>query len=113
MSELRFRPGARADDDEWTKDGEKISSPEKLAAVRKALEESAVLLEHKYLRGGRAPQAFVFDDYDELGSYLTEHARAGDKISIWTLWPFMRDTPPLVSGKCPDQDGAVPSKGAY
>jgi len=46
-------------------------------------------------------------------AYLTEHARAGDEISVWSLWPFIRDTPPLAHGKCPAEDGAVPRKGAY
>jgi hypothetical protein len=55
----------------------------------------------------------VFEDYEDFIAYLTENARAGDKISVWSLWPFMRDTPPLAHGKCPSEDGAVPNKGPY
>jgi hypothetical protein len=112
--ELKFKPGYRVEADEWTCDGEKISAPEKLAAVKKVLEESGpVLVEHRFLRGACAPDVMVFDDYDEFIGYLTERARSGDKISVWSLWPFMRDTPPLAHGKCPADDGAVPKRGAY
>jgi hypothetical protein len=76
-------------------------------------EDGPVLVQHKFLRGGCGPHTAVFDDYDELVAYLLEHARAGDAISVWSLWPFMRDTPPLAYGKCPAEDGAVPKKGAY
>lgn len=114
MSDLKFKAGYRVEADQWTVDGEKISESEKLAAIKKVLEKSGpVLVEHKFLRGSRAPHSVVFDDYEELIVYLTEHARAGDKISVWDLWPFMRDTPPLARGKCPADDGAVPKGGAY
>ena len=114
MSELRFKAGYRTEADEWTFDGEKISTPEKLAAIRGILEKDGpVLVQHKFLRGGRGPDVVVFEDYEEFVTYLTEHARAGDKITVWSLWPFMRDTPPLAYGKCPAEDGAVPKKGPY
>ena len=31
----------------------------------------------------------AFDDYEALLTYLTENARAGDHIAVWSLWPFM------------------------
>ena len=111
---MKFKPGCRADADEWTCDGEKISDPAKLAAIRNELDKSGpVVLEHSFLRGGRGPRTLAFDDYDELVDYLTENARSGDHIAVWRLWPFMRDTPPLAQGKCPADDGAVPRKGPY
>jgi hypothetical protein len=114
MTEMKFNPGCRVEADQWTGDGENISTPENLAAIRKVLEESGpVLVEHKFLRGACAPNEGAFDDYEEFIAYLTEHARAGDKISVWSLWPFRRDTPPLDHGKCPAEDGAVPKGGAY
>ena len=114
MTEMKFKPGYRVEADEWICDGEKISSPEKLAGIKKVLEESGpVLVQHKFLRGACAPHEAVFDDYEEFITYLTEHAGAGDKISVWSLWPFMRDTPPLAHGTCPAEDGAVPKGGAY
>ncbi len=114
MNEMTFKQGTRVDVDEWSVEGEKISSPEKLAAVKAVLaKDGPVLVEHKFLRGGRGPRIAAFDDYEEFISYLTANARAGDKISVWNLWPFMRDTAPLVYGKCPAEDGAVPKGGAY
>jgi hypothetical protein len=114
MSVIKFKPGYRIEADNWSLDGEKISSPEKFDAIKAVLEKSGpVLVEHKFLRGARAPHIVAFDDYEDFISYLTENARAGDKIHVWNLRPFMRDTVPLAHGKCPDQDGAVPQKGAY
>ena len=111
---MTFKPGYRVEADEWICDGEKISDPAKLATIKKLLEKDGpVLVEHKFLRGARAPHSVVFDDYEDFIEYLTAEARAGDKISVWSLRPFMRDTPPLAFGKCPAEDGAVPKKGAY
>jgi hypothetical protein len=111
---MNFKSGYRVEADEWTCDGEKISEPPKLAAIKKVLEKSGpVLVEHKFLRGARGPHVAVFDDYEEFVAYLTAEARSGDKISVWSLWPFIRDTPPLAFGKCPAEDGAVPTRGAY
>jgi len=114
MTELKFKPGYRSEADEWTCDGERITAPEKLAAIKKVLEKDGpILVQHKFLRGARAPHEAVFDDYEEFLSYLSEHARAGDKISVWSLWPFMRDTPALAHGKCPAEDGTILKRGAY
>jgi len=112
--EPKFKPGYRFEADDWRLDGEKISAPEKLAAIKKVLEESGpILVRHSFLRGGCAPHQVVFDDFEEFVAYLTEHARAGDSIGVWDLWPLMRDTEPLAHGKCPAGDGAVPKGGAY
>jgi hypothetical protein len=71
------------------------------------------LVEHRFLRGSCGPDTLVFADYEEFTTYLVENARAGDLISVWSLWPFMRDTAPLAQGKCPADDGTVPQGGAY
>jgi len=114
VADLKFKPGVRTEIDRWTTDGEKISSPEKLAAIKVVLKKDGpVLIEHRFLRGGRGPATLVFDDYEDFLAYLTESAHAGDQIRVWSVWPFMRDTTPLACGKCPDEDGAVPQGGAY
>jgi hypothetical protein len=111
---LTFKPGTRVDADQWTLDGRKITDPPCLAAIHDLLKENGpVLLEHRYLRGGRGPDHFVFHDFEDLTTYLTENARAGDNIYVWNLSVFIRDAEPLAYGKCPDADGAVPEKGAY
>lgn len=114
MPELKFKPGCRTEIDEWTCAGEKITAPEKLATIKRVLErDGPVVVSHKFLRGGCGSRTVVFEDYEELIEYLIEHARAGDHIGVWSLWPFLRDTPPLAQGKCPAEDGAVPKKGPY
>ena len=111
---ITFKHGYRVEADNWSLDGEKISSPDKLAAIKKVLEaEGPVVVDHRFLRGARGPDTLVFDDYEEFVGYLAENARSGDLITVWSLWPFMRDTPPLAQGKCPADDGAVPKGGAY
>jgi hypothetical protein len=114
MSEIIFKAGTRSDLDDWAVEGEKISAPETLGAIKTTLaQEGPILVEHKFLRGGRGPKTSAFDEYDEFIEYLTSNARAGDKITVWSLRPFMRDTAPLASGKCPAEDGAVPKGGPY
>jgi len=114
MSEIKFKPGTRSDLDEWIVEDETITAPEKLAAIKAVLaKDGPILVEHKFLRGARGPETLAFNDYEEFIEYLTAKARAGDKISVWSLWPFMRDTAPLASGKCPAEDGAVPKGGPY
>jgi hypothetical protein len=109
-----FKPGYRCEADSWSFDGEKISSSEKLDSIRKALEdEGPILVDHRFLRGSRGPDTLVFDSYERFIAYLTDNARSGDLITVWSLWPFMRDTPPLAQGKCPAEDGTVPKGGAY
>lgn len=114
MSDIKFKPGCRTEADKWTIEGEKITSPEKLEAIKKVLErEGPILVDHRFLRGGCGPATLTFDDYEYFIEYLTENARIGDCITVWSLWPYMRDTEPLASGKCPDVDGAVPLVGPY
>src|SRR5437870_1365281 len=113
-AELKFKTGYRVEADEWNCDGEKISTPEKLIAIKRVLQESGpILVRHSFLRGGCAPHQEVFDDFEDFIAYLTEHAQAGDSIGVWDLWPLMRDTEPLAYGKCPAEDRAVPKRGAY
>jgi len=114
-SQLKFRPGARVDTDEWSTDGKKITDPATLSALGHLLNNHGgpVLLEHRYLRGARSPDHFVFHDFDDLIEYLTTNARAGDNIFVWNLQSFLKDAQPLAHGKCPDADGTVPRKGAY
>jgi hypothetical protein len=113
--QLTFKPGTRIEIDEWSTDGKKITDPTSISAIRAVLNNHGgpVLLEHRYLRGARGPDHFVFHDFEDLTTYLVENARAGDNIYVWNLESLLRDSQPLTHGKCPDADGAVPRKGPY
>lgn len=111
---MKFQPVCRVEADEWTCDGEKICAPEKIEAIKKTLREvGPILVQHSFLRAARGPRTLAFDGYEEFIEYLEENARAGDHVTVWSVWSFMRDTPPFAHGKCPAEDGAVPKKGAY
>jgi hypothetical protein len=100
--------------DEWTTDGRKINSPENLELIRKTLEdEGPIIVEHWFYYGSSAPDRFVFDDYDEFVEYLEGKAWAGDAIHVWSFAAVCKDENELASGKCPDDSGRVPKRGAY
>ena len=114
MALITFKSGNRSEADNWTVTGEKITSPENLELVRATLLNSGpILMQHKFLRAARGPSHIVFDDFEAFMEYLSKIPRAGDKITLWSLWPFMRDSLPLARGKCPDTDGTVPELGPY
>jgi hypothetical protein len=104
----------RSDDDGWTTDGRKITAPEALDSIRRCLEEQGpIIVEHWFYRGSCAPHRSVFNDVEAFTEYLDAHASAGDSIHIWSFAAVCRDTNELASGKCPDDDGLVPLRGAY
>jgi len=85
-----------------------------LQTVRKVLEEvGPIIVEHWFYRGSNAPDRIVFDDYEEFEQYLNDKPRAGDKIHIWSFAETCIAKSALISGKCPDDLGRVPKKGAY
>ncbi|HEY1551740.1 MAG TPA: hypothetical protein VGG28_28125 [Kofleriaceae bacterium] len=100
--------------DVWTVDAPRITDPAMLSRLASVLEnESALIVEHKFYRGSRAPHRFVIDDYDELVDYLRTQARPGDSFWIWHFEQCCRDDNVLAAGKSPDADGKVPLGGAY
>jgi hypothetical protein len=46
-------------------------------------------------------------------AYLDAHAFAGDAIHVWSFAAVCGDDNELASGKCPDDNGLVPTRGAY
>ena len=109
-----MKTGFFSEADEWLIDGAKITSPENLETIRKVLEdEGPIILEHRFYRGSSAPDRFVFDDYEDFKQYLDSEARAGDKIYGWNFAGICTAENTLASGKCPDDQGRVPKKGAY
>jgi len=98
---------------EWTSDGPNIMASEQLQALKRVLEESFVIVEHRFYYGSRAPQVTVFDDFEELETYLRENARPGDSIWCWRYDQLCRDDNSLTHGKVPDANGRTPRGGAY
>ncbi|HSS97799.1 MAG TPA: hypothetical protein VLK33_12250 [Terriglobales bacterium] len=99
--------------DDWTTDGAKITAPETLQSIQKTLEEAPIVIEHWFYRGSSAPDRIIFDDFDDFMEYLNCKASAGDKIYIWNFSTTCNDKNRLASGKCPDDNGRTPKKGAY
>lgn len=107
-------PRHRNEADEWVPDGRKINAPENLEAIRRTLElEGPIIVEHWFFYGSRAPERRVFDDFGEFIQYLDSHAIAGDAIHIWSFTAVCKENNELASGKCPDENGLVPKRGAY
>ena len=102
----------RVEQDQW-EDGPRIDSPESLARLRAVLDESPLIVEHRHYRAASAPSRLVFDDFEDLETYLRSHARLGDSFWCWRYDALCRDDNPVVCAKQPDVDGKVPRGGAY
>jgi len=98
--------------DDWGP-GPNILAEEVRARLASALEETPVIVEHWFYRGARAPDRFVFDDWDDLREYLASSTRPGDKIWAWRFDESCPHTKWLAHGKVPDERGRVPMGGAY
>lgn len=84
-----------------------------LETIERALDETPVIVEHWFYRGSSAPDRIVFDDFEELKTYLTSKTLPGDKIWMWRFDLSCRDDNALARGKVPDERGRVPRAGAY
>jgi len=93
--------------------GPSILDADTLAALRSALEESPLIVEHWFYRGASSPERRVFEDADDLEAYLRQRTRPGDNIWIWRFDWLCRDDNSFAHGKVPDADGFVPARGAY
>jgi hypothetical protein len=106
--------GLTPEADGWNISGEKITAPEKLNAIRSVIHERGpIILEHKFYRGGKGPNYLLFEEYAEFEVYLNTKPRAGDRITVWMLCDVCRKDTALATGKCPDDKGRVPERGAY
>lgn len=104
----------RHEGDDWQMDGAKITEPEALDRIRQCLNvRGPVILEHWFYRGSCSPDRMIFEDFEELTQYLETAAFAGDAIHIWDFAACCKDGAELAHGKCPDENGLVPRKGAY
>ena len=109
---MRIRDFSEADG--WTSEGPKIDAPKNLEAIRRVLEKSGpIIVEHWFYRGASAPDRICFDDFEDFEEYLKTRAMAGDIIDVWNFADVCTRQNMIVSGKCPDDKGRVPTKGAY
>ena len=94
--------------------GPRITALESMDAIRQCVDEAGpIIVEHRFYRGSSAPERMMFDEFEVFAAYLDEHASAGDAIHVWSFAAVCLDENMLASGKCPDDAGLVPTRGAY
>ena len=102
----------QAEQDDWGK-WPFVLNEKALAVLRAAIEETPLIVEHRFYRGSRAPQQLVFDEFEALEEHLRATSAPGDSIWVWRYSHVCRNDNALVWGKIPDEAGRVPKRGAY
>ncbi len=97
----------------WGQEAANVLAPQTLAAIKRAFEGSSLIVEHRFLFGARAPDSFVFNDYEDFEEYLRNNAKPGDDFWFWPYNDLCRDDNAVANGKYPDSEGRVPTGGAY
>jgi hypothetical protein len=98
----------------WSHDAARHLDADEVARLVAVIEgESALVVEHRFYAGARAPHRFVCDDPDELIAYLAANARKGDSFYFWKFEDCCRDDNAWTTAKWPDEHGRVPKGGAY
>jgi hypothetical protein len=105
--------GDRYEPDEWSLQGETITSEANLALIREAADEGGIIVRHWHYRAARSPDIRGFSDYEEFERYLAAYGVPGDAFDVWTFAASCDFDHVLAKGKLPDKDGAVPLRGAY
>lgn len=100
--------------DEWTEQGSRVTDEGFLDAIRRTIEEeSSVIIEHRFYRGGRSPHRFVCDQFAALLEYINSETGPGDALWFWRFDECCLDGNAAASGKIPDKEGRIPRAGAY
>ena len=111
---LKFSNIHRFEPDNWVKNGDIFSTEKNLNVLKDTIENGAFLIvEHWHYRGASAPGRFVLEDFEDFVDYLKENAIAGDIIDVFDLTEAWSSKEIFLSGKCPDETGEIPEKGAY
>ena len=98
------------DPDNWRIDSSQTIDEATLEEIREYLNRKGYLVGlHSHFCGARCATPIAFYDPDMLDEYLSEHGRPGD---IFRFWPLPDDSP-VFEGKFPNENGEVPTKGAY
>ena len=112
--QFTFQTSWFSESDEWAEGLPAISEHSTLEVMKKAFAQNKiVVVEHWFYRGSRAPDRLVFDDFNMFEDYLKENGRAGDAIHVFDVTDALKDGNELVRGKCPNERGKTPKKGAY
>lgn len=93
-----------------------VLAPEQIEAIRDAFKGSSLIVEHRFLSGGRSPDSFVFDDFEDFEDfeqYLHAKAKPGDNFWFWRYADWCRDDNAVARGKYPNADGSVLDGGSY
>ena len=99
--------------DQWTLDESKQLGRH-LPHLRAVIEnESALIVEHRFYKGARAPQRLIFDDFERLEAYIKVEAAPGDSFYVWKFEESCPSEGAFVAAKIPDAEGKVPLGGAY
>jgi len=98
--------------DNWIR-GKSVRDPHVLSKLRATLEDSPVIVEHRFYRAGRSPDRLVFEDFGDLEAYLTSKVAPGDSFWFWRFDHCCTDGNALEIAKVPDDRGLVPEGGAY
>ena len=100
--------------DKWTYAGTSVTDADVFQRLRQILEdESALIVEHRFFRGSRAPHRFISDDPDALGQYLRDCTQPGDSFYFWRFEDCCDVNNVVAHGKVPDAQGRTPEGGAY
>jgi hypothetical protein len=93
-------------------EGPNVLSDTMLETIERALDETPLIVEHRFYRGSRAPDRRIFDGFEDLKAYLVASTAPGDSIWLWRYDRMCRGDNALATGKIPDERGRVPRGGA-
>jgi hypothetical protein len=109
----REQPQLLGKPEQWVVGYRNFYDPANLGRVRAVLEKAPLIVEHRILMGGSAPNRLVFDGYDDLVKYIHEKTKPGDALLCWDYGALCRDDNMGADGRLPDEQGRGFKNGAY
>ena len=112
---LTFRTVDRYEPDDWTTDAPVFSIQKNLDLIEGLTLQGRVLIaEHWHYRGSRRQDRIIVEDFEHFVEHLNDNAVAGDAFDVYDITDlWSKKDSPIISGKCPDENGQVPKGGAY
>lgn len=102
----------RAEKDDWAPNGTRILSEESIRIIKDALSRGPIMVQHWYYRGS-FPDVFTFPDFLDFQGHIEENTIPGNAFKIWSFADLCKGENMIICGKLHDDDGCVPSGGAY